>query len=362
MGVTVRNETRAVVVRNQPSTLGSYLLSDDVAATLLPLIAKGDKLERIAQICVLEARRNPALLECDPVSVVESVQRILTWGLEVGETAYLVPFGNKCQPVKGYQGLIQLMHDSGHVRSVEAHVVYAGDSFEYEYGLEQKLRHVPGNSKQRGPITHAYCIVRLPMHHHVFKVMSAEEIDAIRQQYSKQWKKGALPSWYAMKCAIIHTAKLLPKNSRFAGIHEAVKIEEAELVTPIDGYHGEQAGEDFPVEAAEDATPPKRVDADLAWAMGYVLPGNAKNWGGFGGKPLGEVTSKSGKWSILRQVLEWCDKDMDKPEHERRTYTPELCAAAEIVLEVRLAEQATTGELPLGDATPAPRNAIAEGR
>lgn len=216
----------------QPAQVGALILTEKNRTRLEPMLPKGDKLERIAQIVMLEARRNPSLLECEPMSIVDSVSRILAWGLEVGETAYLVPFSGKCQPVKGYQGIIQLMYDSGHVRGVNAFVVREGDVFSYEYGLDPELKHVP--AAKRGAMTHAYCVIRLPFQHREFRVMTFEEVEAIRQQYSKQWKKGPMPEWYMLKTVIIHTAKLLPKNSKFAAIHEAVRREETEEAAELD--------------------------------------------------------------------------------------------------------------------------------
>ena len=54
----------------------------------------------------------------------------------------------------GYKGLIDLCYRSGEVSTVQAHTVYENDTFEYELGLDNKLRHVPASSG-RGVPTHA---------------------------------------------------------------------------------------------------------------------------------------------------------------------------------------------------------------
>lgn len=228
MAVTQRPESTAVE-KLTPKKLSALVVSDWGRSRLEAFVPKGMTLDQIGQIIAIEARKVPALLECDPVSLIESTARVLSWGLIPGETAFLVPFGRTCQPIKGAEGLIQLMYDSGHVRAVDARVVYAGEHFKIEQGLHPVLEHHPSlTAKERGEIVGAYCIIRLPFQNFVMEFFPADYIEQVRQGYSKQWKKGPLPAWYARKTAIIHTAKLLPKNSKFAAVHDAVRREEAE--------------------------------------------------------------------------------------------------------------------------------------
>jgi recombination protein RecT len=244
------------VAKITPKQVHQLMLVDSVRERLAPMLRQGDKLERIAQIAMLEASRNPSLLNCSGMSIVDSIARIMSWGLEVGETAYLVPFGNTCQAVKGYQGLIQLMYDSGHVRGVNAFVVHEKDEFSYEYGLNPILKHVPSNDKKPGAVTHAYCVIRLAFQHKEFRVMTYDEVDAIRQKYSKQWKAGVAPDWYLLKTVIIHTSKLLPKNSKFAAIHDAMRRAEADEIevaeTEVEHVEASAVPENVDPETGED--------------------------------------------------------------------------------------------------------------
>jgi hypothetical protein len=102
----------------------------------------------------------------------------------------------------GYLGMAELMVASGAVRAVQARCVYENEEFQYEQGLDPILRHVPiGVPKERGALKGAYCILRI-RGGDVFDFMSIEDIDAIRNRYSKQWseeKVGACPPWYAEK-------------------------------------------------------------------------------------------------------------------------------------------------------------------
>lgn len=175
-------------------------------------------LERVAATVLLAIRNDKTkkLIECTPESLVLGVARIQQWGLELGTTAHLIPFGKEATPVADYKGLAELMIGSGAIRYIDPKVVYAGDKFEYRFGTDAKIDHTPGPKAKRGAITHAYVIIHLPGGRQVFDVMLAEDIDEIRQKCSKQWKDGPLKPWYAKKTMVRQASKLIPKNPRFA--------------------------------------------------------------------------------------------------------------------------------------------------
>ena len=49
----------------------------------------------------------------------------------------------ECQFQLGYKGLIDLVYRSEEVTDIQAHEVYENDEFEYELGLDPKLKHIP---------------------------------------------------------------------------------------------------------------------------------------------------------------------------------------------------------------------------
>lgn len=260
------------------------------------LLPKGVTLDTVLAEAELAARDNPELLRCTGESLLRSTCRILQWGLQIGVTAYLVPYNTKVPgkqgeadrwekrstAVMGYTGLAELLYASGMVRGLDVKEVYAGDKFSYRHGLDPMLEHEPcGDPAARGAITYAYAIIRLPHHHFVFDVMSAADIDAIRQKFSKQWKGGALPYWYAQKTVLKRAAKLLPKSpqlraffSKVGGLDEDVDTsdtadapdlgEPADVtdVPPKHQHHGRQvpalsAGE---APAQPIAVDPRQID------------------------------------------------------------------------------------------------------
>lgn len=194
------------------------------------LLPKGYEPERLVTGALVSVQRNPDLLKCDPMSVATALASVAQWGLDLGTTAHLVPFGKTCTPMADYKGYIELIVDAG-ARKVEAKEVRAKDVFEFAYGTDPYLQHRPGPLD--APITHAYAIVTLKGGVTQFEVMTAEEIDDIRRVNSKSWSKGPLTGWYARKTVIRRIAKYVPKTKRLSAVLAGDELEPAPLeVTP----------------------------------------------------------------------------------------------------------------------------------
>lgn len=150
--------------------------------------------ERFGRICMTALSRQPELAQCTLPSFAGAMMVAAQLGLEpnspLGE-AYLIPYRNwkngnqlECQFQLGYKGLLALAHRSGELQSIEAHVVYENDEFVYELGLEPKLVHKPA-MKDRGEITWVYAVYRLVNGGYGFEVMSVDDINKHRKQFSK---------------------------------------------------------------------------------------------------------------------------------------------------------------------------------
>lgn len=204
------------------------MLKEKRVALIRPFLPEGVDVERVVRSAQLAVEKTPELLKCTPASIVMAIAKIQSWGLEIGTTAHLVPFGSECTPIADYKGLIELMIGSGCVRNVDAKVVHAADFFEYEYGLNPRLAHRPcKDPSKRGAIVAAYVVLTLPYNQKVFEVMDATDIDAIRLSKSKQWKVGPLQAWYAKKTVVRQVSKLIPKNPRLAKVMAAISDDAA---------------------------------------------------------------------------------------------------------------------------------------
>lgn len=144
--------------------------------------------ERMMKVAQQAATTTPALLECYVPTFIGAVVQLSQLGLEPNTIlghAYLLPFNNNraqrkdVQVIIGYKGLIELARRSGKVISLSAHAVYERDEFEFEFGLNEKLRHVPAFG-DRGEIKFFYAVAHLKDGGHAFEVMTADEVRQIR--------------------------------------------------------------------------------------------------------------------------------------------------------------------------------------
>jgi len=191
-------------------------------AIALPAHLTADKMLRVAMTCV---QRNPLLLECTEISLVGAIIQASQLGLMPdghGARAFLIPRKNNRKGVTeanfqpGYQGLMDLARRSKEIASFEAREVYAGDRFEYAFGLHPKLVHIPGGEDDETKITHVYAVCQLLNGHGQFDVLTREQIEAHRRRYAKDTRddsawKTAWPMM-AKKTVIIRLCKYLPAS------------------------------------------------------------------------------------------------------------------------------------------------------
>ena len=175
--------------------------------------------ERFARMATTAVTQNPALSTCTPQSFIGAMLTAAQLGLEpntpLGQ-AYLIPYGSNCQFQLGYRGLIELAHRSGDIKSIEAHVVYANDDFDFEFGLEPKLQHKPAK-KDRGDATWVYAVYHTKDNGYGFEVMSVEDINRHRSRYSKAKNSPWDTAWdeMAKKTVIKKVLKYAPLKTEF---------------------------------------------------------------------------------------------------------------------------------------------------
>lgn len=254
--------------------LPALLMSEKAQARIAPFLPEGVQYDRVVAAAQLAAAKTPEILKCSPASIVMAVAKIMQWGLEIGETAHLVPFGQTCTPVADYKGLAQLMIASRCVRHVEAHCVYENDGFQYEQGSNAQLWHSPNSDrKARGNLKGAYVILHLPFGVRAFDYMSVEDIDEIRQKYSKQWKKGPVPAWYAKKTVVRQVSKLVPKDPKLAKVFAVMEQDAAEEFGQVQAAPALPADDDdVPRLAAGASGEVKEMGPEWEEDQGSLLP------------------------------------------------------------------------------------------
>lgn len=182
--------------------------------------------ERFTRMVLSALSSTPKLADCSPQSFLAAMMTAAQLGVEPNTAlgqAYLLPYRNhgqmECQFQLGYKGLIDLAYRSGEVSVIQAHTVYENDVFEYELGMDPKLRHVPAKA-DRGEAVAYYAMFKTKDGGYGFEVMSVDDVQRHAQRYSKSYGNGSSP-WrsnfdeMAKKTVLKRALKYAPLKSDF---------------------------------------------------------------------------------------------------------------------------------------------------
>ncbi len=260
MAPAPKPEIGTAVVLPEQITKASFKTDVERWAPELEKVAyKGFTPERVLAAALQAAVHEPKLFDATPQSLYLAVMKAARWGLDIGDTVHLVPLGKNLakrgEPDRwvtiveawpDYKGLKALAIRQRLIRGMEEYVVYAGDHFQYQLGMDAMLSHRPGgNPATRGSLVGAYTIIRLPFGEKTFNYMGMEDIEAIRAK-SRSWGPGKVklcPPWYAKKTVVRDWLNRQPKQG--ADLVEALAADAAD-------------GEAFDPETGEVLAAPRR--------------------------------------------------------------------------------------------------------
>ncbi len=268
------NTSVATKPKDFPAMLEQY---KGEIARALPKHMNPDRMMRIA---LTSFRMTPKLADCDPRSVFAAVIQSSQLGLEVGlmGEAHLVPFGNQCQLIPGYTGLMKLARNSGLVTDIYAEAVRIKDTFSLKLGMDRSLVHepltapggFPASDEERGEIVGFYAVGVLKDGSKTFIAMSRAEVLRIRDgskgyQAAKKYKKESI--WdtdftsMGLKTAIRRLSKWLPKSPELAtalALDDNAGRQQLNVNDAIDGVFtpipDDETGEITPVTKVEGET------------------------------------------------------------------------------------------------------------
>ena len=187
--------TSALATKNQtpdwlPDTTVGNLLRKQHEQIARALPGKGGcTADRYLRVALTTINKNPKLGQCTPASLAACLMDCASLGIEPdGRRAHLIPFEDKknnrtlCQLIVDYKGLVELVRRSGDVIDVQADVVCANDTFDYQQGSDKYLHHKIPLTGTRGDIIAAYSFVKLKNGEESFEIMRKEEVDAVRKR------------------------------------------------------------------------------------------------------------------------------------------------------------------------------------
>lgn len=233
-------EKTQAIAEKKPQSLITIINDPKMKGQIAAALPKHLNSERMIRIVTTEIRKTPKLLECDQKSFIGAVVQCSQLGLEPGGAlghAYILPFDKKekrgnswvtvrtdAQLIIGYRGMIDLARRSGQIVSISARTVKECDEFKFEYGLDESLKHVPGDNEE-SPITHVYAVAKLKDGGIQFEVMTINQIEKVRKQ-SKAGENGPWKTHFeemAKKTVIRRLFKYLPVSIE---IQQAVILDE----------------------------------------------------------------------------------------------------------------------------------------
>lgn len=213
--------------------------------------------ERFTRIVLSALSTNPKLAATTPQSFLGAMMTAAQLGLEPNTPlaqAYLIPFRNhgvmETQFQLGYKGLIDLAYRSGEVSVIQAQVVYENDVFEYSFGLDPQLKHIPAK-KDRGEPTAVYAMFRTKDGGYGFEVMSMDDIRAHAKKYSKSYGNGPWQTNFeemAKKTVLKRVLKYAPLKSDFVrgmAQDETIKTEISDDMYSVPGVVIDADEDDF---------------------------------------------------------------------------------------------------------------------
>jgi len=185
----------------------------------LPSHVKADRIVRIAQTMV---KKNPRLGECHPHTVLGSIMLASQLGLEpntpLGQ-CYIIPYKKDAQFQLGYKGLIDLCYRTNKYKTIYAMPVYDEDEFDYQYGLNPDLTHIPGVRKDTSEPIAYYAVYKLENGGQDFRVLTRKDAEKHGRKFSKTFAKGPWQTDFdsmAMKTVIKQVLKYAPTTVELA--------------------------------------------------------------------------------------------------------------------------------------------------
>jgi recombination protein RecT len=186
--------------------------------------------EKFCRVALNALQRNPDLMRCERRSLFNAILTCAEDGLlPDSREATIVPFRENVEGggretravyIPMIAGIRKKIRQSGEITDLQVRAVFQGDRFEFAYGSEPFLNHIPDQRSSAGrtrPLTHVYSIAHFKGGGMSFDVMAVAEIEEIRKRYARSqkgpWADAIAYSEMAKKTVVRRHAKSLPTNS-----------------------------------------------------------------------------------------------------------------------------------------------------
>ena len=228
-------------------TVGTMTNARHLFADFLPQIVERlpqhlkPSASNLVAMALTAIQRTPKLLDCTPVSVLQTLITCSELGLNLNPAmgeVYAVPYGKVCTPIIGYRGLMKLCEQATGVR-IQAYVVYEREEFDCSLGTDPYIKHRLCLDADPGPKRCAYAVGHYPDGSSKFYVLTLREVTKVRNEALRKagtrdtpWR-GENEDAMWQKTAVRRLCKFLSMSPE---VMRAIEIDEAgERSEPMPG-------------------------------------------------------------------------------------------------------------------------------
>lgn len=194
MATATLDQVKSGTVAKRQLTILDYLDNPKVKDGLGAVAGKFLTADRILRLCVNAVHKTPALLKCDPKTVLGAMMTSAALGLEpntVQQQAFLIPYKKRvkvgddwmdafdCQFQIGARGFVTLAYRSPLIKSITAEAIHERDHWKHLEGTHALLEYSKA-LRDRGPLLGAFSYVRLQSGIETACVLPLEELHKIR--------------------------------------------------------------------------------------------------------------------------------------------------------------------------------------
>lgn len=210
--------TAQTALAERASNTGQGLSPQDRVRAQIDVIEPGLKaalpphipVERFKRVALTAINNNPDLLNADRRSLLNAFQKAAEDALMPdGRDGAVVIYNTKIKNADGRDqwikaaqwmpmvwGIVKNLRGSGALLTINAHLVYEHDHFEYQLGDDERIDHKPKLDGDRGDVIGGYAIAKLAGGMVEREFMPAKEINEVRAA-SKSPDKGPWGRWYS---------------------------------------------------------------------------------------------------------------------------------------------------------------------
>lgn len=200
MSVNKLEEVKKTPEQQQQQQVANFLNNPKVIQQIQS-IGSSISADKLANLALNEIRKNPKLAQCTTTSLLGGILQCAAFGLDPDSNkklVYLIPYENRekgryvnnkweegalidiqLQVQISYMGMITVIMRNPDVAKVTSRVVFEKDVFDYEYGLDETLKHKPTNEVEPGEMTHVYAVIHMKDGTKMFEVMSRKQVNHV---------------------------------------------------------------------------------------------------------------------------------------------------------------------------------------